>query len=69
MSDINYDRKDLDDRIFCAKCGSLVEETLLLTCEHNLCLPCAARNLSKEETKNIHKYKVIKFIKITDSYL
>jgi len=58
MSENNFERKDIDDRIFCAKCGSLVEETLLLTCDHNLCLPCAAKNLTKEESKNVHKYKV-----------
>jgi NMD protein affecting ribosome stability and mRNA decay len=56
MSD--YERKDLEEKIFCAKCGSLVEETLLLTCEHNLCLSCAAKNLFTEDNKNIHKYKV-----------
>lgn len=56
MSD--YERKEIEEKIFCAKCGSLVEESLLLTCDHNLCLPCSAKNLSKEESKNIHKYKV-----------
>jgi DNA-directed RNA polymerase subunit RPC12/RpoP len=55
----NFERKDLEDKIFCAKCGALVEETLLLSCEHNLCLPCAAKNLFKEDSKNIHKYKVL----------
>jgi hypothetical protein len=55
----DYERKDLEEKIFCAKCNSLVEETLLLTCEHNLCLPCAARNLFKEEQKNIHKFKTV----------
>jgi hypothetical protein len=53
-----FERKELEDKIFCAKCGSLVEESLLLACEHNLCLNCAARNLKREETKKIHKIKV-----------
>ena len=55
----DYERKELEERIFCAKCNSLVEETLLLTCEHNLCLPCAAKNLSKVDSKNIHKFKTV----------
>jgi hypothetical protein len=55
----DYDRKDLEEKVFCAKCNSLVEETLLLTCEHNLCVPCAARNLYKEDQKNIHKFKTV----------
>ena len=53
-----FERKELEDKIFCAKCGSLVEESLQLACEHNLCLNCAARNLKREETKKIHKIKV-----------
>lgn len=64
----NYDRKDLDDKIFCAKCSNLVEETLLLTCEHNLCLPCAAKNLMREENKNIHKYKVSLIYNANNNY-
>ena len=57
MSD--FDRKELEENIFCAKCNSLVDETLLMTCDHNLCLPCATKNLVREENKNIHKVKVI----------
>ena len=57
MSD--FERRELEEKIYCAKCGLLVEETLLLACEHNLCLNCAARNLQREENKKIHKLKVI----------
>ena len=34
------------DEIYCAKCNSQTDETLLLSCEHNLCIPCAADKLS-----------------------
>lgn len=50
---------EYDDKTICAKCGLVVEETLMLTCDHNLCLTCAAKNLSREENKGIHKYQVI----------
>jgi tripartite motif-containing protein 63 len=55
----DYERKDLDEKNFCAQCNVLIEETLLLTCDHNLCLPCAAKNLSKEDSKNIHKFRTV----------
>jgi hypothetical protein len=58
LTDNNFERKEFEEKIYCAKCGTLIEETLLLTCEHNLCLSCAAKNLFTEESKNIHKYKV-----------
>lgn len=50
--------REYNDQINCAKCNILAEESLLLTCEHNLCLPCASQNLLREETKGIHKYQV-----------
>jgi hypothetical protein len=56
MSD--YDRKDFETKIFCSKCGQLVDEALLLICDHNLCLICSAKNLRREESKGIHKFKV-----------
>jgi len=56
MSD--YERKDFETKIFCSKCGQLNEEALLLICDHNLCLMCSAKNLRREESKGIHKFKV-----------
>jgi len=41
----------------CAKCFLQVDESLLLICEHNLCIPCAAKNLSREESSD-NKYQV-----------
>ncbi len=51
-------QNDYDDKTICAKCAQVVEETLMLTCDHNLCLLCAAKNLSREESKGIHKFQV-----------
>ncbi len=67
MSD--FDRKDLEEKIFCAKCGLLVEETLLLNCEHNLCLTCAAKNLHREEAKKIHRLQVLLIFYYSQSYV
>lgn len=53
---------DYDDKTICAKCGLVVDETLMLTCDHNLCLTCAAKNLSREENKGIHKFQVLNLL-------
>ena len=45
----------------CAKCGQLPEDILILTCDHNLCLICAARNLQKEHKKGLHSFQVSYF--------
>jgi hypothetical protein len=31
--------------VLCAKCEDNPDDILILTCEHNLCLICAAKNL------------------------
>lgn len=38
---------DLDhsEVVLCAKCEENPDDILILTCEHNLCLNCAAKNL------------------------
>ena len=41
----------MSEEIYCSKCHNKTEETLLLSCEHNLCIPCAAENLSRQESK------------------
>ena len=43
----------------CAKCGSLPEDILMLTCNHDLCLPCSAKNHQRELLKNGEKTRVI----------
>lgn len=41
------------EEIYCAKCHLQTEETLLLSCDHNLCIQCAADNLSRQEQQGI----------------
>lgn len=61
MSD-NEGNKDIEDKTICAKCHILVEESLMLTCEHNLCLLCGSENLKREQKKGNYKYHVTKKI-------
>jgi len=35
----------------CAACETIPEDVLILTCEHNLCLPCAAANLHQSQQR------------------
>lgn len=44
--------------ISCAKCGQTPDDVLILTCDHNLCLPCASSNLKKEVAKGKNSYQV-----------
>ena len=41
-----------DEVVSCAKCGELPNDVLILTCDHNLCLNCASRNLKNENIKD-----------------
>ena len=49
----------MSEEIYCSKCHNKTEETLLLSCEHNLCIPCAAENLSRQESKGINKTQIV----------
>ena len=49
----------MSEEIYCSKCHNKTEETLLLSCEHNLCIPCAAENLSRQESKGINKTQLV----------
>ena len=40
-------QEDEMDDVSCAKCGAKPEDVLILTCDHNLCLDCAAKNLAE----------------------
>lgn len=42
---------DHDQPENCAKCGTLPEDILMLTCNHDLCLICSAKNFQKEMQK------------------
>lgn len=57
MSD-NEEKRDYEEKTICANCNVSVEECLMLTCEHNLCLICGSRNLKREQNKGNHKYHV-----------
>ena len=45
--------------ISCAKCGNTPDDVLILTCDHNLCLSCAAKNLKREQAKGNNSYQTI----------
>jgi len=43
----------------CAKCGQPPEDLLVMSCSHNLCLPCAAKNLAREQGKGLHANQLV----------
>jgi len=51
-----------EEVITCAKCGATPEDVLILTCDHNLCIPCAAANLRREQQKSKHTFQVCSYI-------
>ncbi len=44
--------------IFCSQCNCKTDQALMLSCEHNLCMNCAAKYLSQEnpQTSNSKQY-------------
>ena len=40
-----------EEAVACAKCNELPNDVLILTCDHNLCLSCASKNLQNENIK------------------
>ena len=50
--------------ISCAKCGDAPEDVLILTCDHNLCISCAAANLRREQQKSKHSFQVLSRYKL-----
>ncbi len=47
------------DIVLCAKCNDNPEDILILTCEHNLCLNCAANNLHEQEQKQRNSFSTV----------
>jgi len=43
-----------EEDIPCSRCGKKSEQSLVLSCEHNLCINCAAENLVKNEVQGIN---------------
>ena len=62
-----------EDDVSCAKCDSKPEDVLILTCDHNLCLPCAAQNLHSQQRLQQNTFqvscKVIPKTNLIDCYL
>jgi hypothetical protein len=46
------------DEVLCAKCEDNPDDVLILTCEHNLCLSCASKNLHEQETRSKNSFSV-----------
>ena len=49
----------MSEEIYCAKCHAKTDEALLLSCDHNLCIPCAAENISRMESQGINKTQLV----------
>lgn len=48
-----------EEEIFCAKCNCRTDQTLVMACSHNLCMSCAAENLTRQETSGINKTQFV----------
>lgn len=47
------------DSTLCSDCGCCPDDILILTCNHNLCLMCASKNLHNESTKSQHTFQTV----------
>jgi len=52
----HHDEDEDKEATFCAKCGCCPDDILILTCNHNLCLKCAAANLRSHENWHTHTF-------------
>jgi hypothetical protein len=52
------DPLDHSEVVLCAKCEDNPDDILILTCEHNLCLTCAAKNLHDQEQRQRNSFSV-----------
>ena len=48
-----------DDEIYCSNCGKTCEQSLMLSCDHNLCMNCAAENLVRNENPGVNKTQYV----------
>ena len=48
-----------EDEICCSNCGVRCEQSLIVSCDHNLCMNCAAANLVRHESPGINKTQFI----------
>lgn len=63
MSNKNHYENEPEEEatVACAICKCMPDDILILTCDHNLCLNCAAHNLIKQQRKNSNSYQVSAF--------
>ena len=48
-----------EEEISCSNSGMICDQTLLLSCDHNLCMNCAAANLVRNESPGMNKIQYI----------
>ena len=48
-----------EDEIICSNCGIRSDQSLMLSCDHNLCMNCAAENLVRNESPGINKTQYV----------
>jgi len=48
-----------EDEIICSNCGARSDQSLMLSCDHNLCMNCAAENLVRHESPGINKTQYV----------
>ena len=48
-----------EEEICCSNCGVKCEQSLMLACDHNLCMNCAAENLVRNENPGINKTQFV----------
>ena len=48
-----------EEEICCSNCGFKCDQSLMLACDHNLCMNCAAENLVRNETPGINKTQYV----------
>ena len=48
-----------EDEICCSNCGTKCEQSLMLSCDHNLCMNCAAENLVRNESPGVNKTQFV----------
>ena len=47
------------EEIFCSNCNIKCDQSLMLRCNHNLCMNCASENLIRNESEGINKSQYI----------
>ena len=48
-----------EDEICCSNCGIKCDQSLMLSCDHNLCMNCAAENLVRHESPGLNKTQFV----------